>query len=728
MTVCTLNPSDISLLALALSGGSLTLTSAATTSVVVGIAVDFTHSKVWGYNQLTGRWNSDVIANQNPTTNTGGISFTVTGPIFPGMSFFGSTTDTITANFGATSFLYMPSGFSAWGSSTTWNPADKSASISLSGGNLIASNVSHSNWVSARATTSASAGLLYFELTCVCASNQSAIGLANSTQVLTSFIGSSSATGGSWQSDGSNLGAFNVTVGNYEKGGLNTNWRGARGTVSRSTGKYVFECTATTNTGTGSDGIIIGVANASAPLDYASGSNVGYPGAAVGGVGFQYGFSASYYNGAGGTFGSGAPALVTTMVAIDFGNDKAWIWNPTTSKWNNDVIGNQNPATNTGGQSITALVGSGPLFPMLSFFYWPAGNNAATVNFGATSFSNSIPSGFVSWNTDPPIALSSNAAIQIMQRIGPSYDDDQLAQEWSPSQRLRNYRAQPATVNVPLTGVSATAGIGGITPIVAPSLTGAAASAGIGSLVFTANSNVSLTGVAATAGVGSITPNGRVSLTGVQATAGIGSIATEVDTSVALTGVAASASVGTMIPNVGAKLSGIAATAHVGTITITPTSTASLFGVQATTGIGQILPLVTPTATNVNVTGVSATAGIGLLAIETGPQLVGVQATAGIGTIQALAYRAGLSMTGLVCQSIPQDTTDLSVALRWSDTKGQTFGDSAVKTVGMTGAYLTSIQWRRLAMGRDRIFELSWSSPAPTALAGASIQYEIAKT
>jgi hypothetical protein len=58
------------------------------------------------------------------------------------------------------------------------------------------------------------------------------------------------------------------------------------------------------------------------------------------------------------------------------------------------------------------------------------------------------------------------------------------------------------------------------------------------------------------------------------------------------------------------------------------------------------------------------------------------------------------------------------ISLRWSDDRGVTYGNKINQSVGALGKYLTSVQFRRLGMARDRVFELSWSFPAKTALNG----------
>ena len=64
------------------------------------------------------------------------------------------------------------------------------------------------------------------------------------------------------------------------------------------------------------------------------------------------------------------------------------------------------------------------------------------------------------------------------------------------------------------------------------------------------------------------------------------------------------------------------------------------------------------------------------------------------------------------------------VSLRWSDTRGASFGNPVKQSVGSGGQYLTNVKWSRLGMARDRIFELSWSGAFSTALNGAFIETE----
>lgn len=86
---------------------------------------------------------------------------------------------------------------------TTWNPSDKNANISLSGGNLVAST-STTSFKGVRAIASASSGKKYHEITATAypsGTTQTLHGLANSTHSLSAKIGDDTNSIG-WRGDG----------------------------------------------------------------------------------------------------------------------------------------------------------------------------------------------------------------------------------------------------------------------------------------------------------------------------------------------------------------------------------------------------------------------------------------------------------------------------------------------------------------------------------------------
>ena len=68
------------------------------------------------------------------------------------------------------------------------------------------------------------------------------------------------------------------------------------------------------------------------------------------------------------------------------------------------------------------------------------------------------------------------------------------------------------------------------------------------------------------------------------------------------------------------------------------------------------------------------------------------------------------------------------LTLRWSDDRGVSFGNGLQQSLGKTGQYRTVPSWSRLGFARDRVFELSWTAAAATALNGAWIQVEKMET
>ena len=62
-----------------------------------------------------------------------------------------------------------------------------------------------------------------------------------------------------------------------------------------------------------------------------------------------------------------------------------------------------------------------------------------------------------------------------------------------------------------------------------------------------------------------------------------------------------------------------------------------------------------------------------------------------------------------------------NVTLRFSDDRGATYGNPLTQRLDGHGS-LTSLQFRRLGMARDRVFELKWDAPGVIALHGAFIE------
>jgi hypothetical protein len=69
-----------------------------------------------------------------------------------------------------------------------------------------------------------------------------------------------------------------------------------------------------------------------------------------------------------------------------------------------------------------------------------------------------------------------------------------------------------------------------------------------------------------------------------------------------------------------------------------------------------------------------------------------------------------------------------SVGLRYSSNRGKTFGETVLQSAGEAGKYETYPLWSQLGIGRDVVFELSYSFAAPAALNGAWVDATVELT
>jgi hypothetical protein len=168
-----------------------------------------------------------------------------------------------------------------------------------------------------------------------------------------------------------------------------------RATYGHSTGKWYFEVTVGSTYAGGDTGP--GIMTFAAARD-TFGQN------ATGGV-IVYPAGAIYYNGSPAGLNIGAQTAGNIIgVAVDLTNMKIW-FRVQLGSWNGS--GTDNPATNTGGISISTVFGSAAAYPVQAF--GPSANgSASTVNFGATTFVNGPPSGFLAWS-NPAFAVPTAA-------------------------------------------------------------------------------------------------------------------------------------------------------------------------------------------------------------------------------------------------------------------------------------------------------------------------------
>lgn len=69
-------------------------------------------------------------------------------------------------------------------------------------------------------------------------------------------------------------------------------------------------------------------------------------------------------------------------------------------------------------------------------------------------------------------------------------------------------------------------------------------------------------------------------------------------------------------------------------------------------------------------------------------------------------------------------TNEPMVSMRFSSTRGNTFGNARKRSLGATGEYSKLLKWDSCGAARDGVFELSWSVPCKTALNGVYLSPE----
>ena len=91
--------------------------------------------------------------------------------------------------------------------------------------------------------------------------------------------------------------------------------------------------------------------------------------------------------------------------------------------------------------------------------------------------------------------------------------------------------------------------------------------------------------------------------------------------------------------------------------------------------------------------------------------------------LKRIIYRKFIADMQTGAQTDPNATPPV-LSLRWSDDRGASWSNYVTQPLGAVGQFLQNIQFRRLGLSRDRVFELSWSSPVMTALNGAFVDVE----
>lgn len=182
----------------------------------------------------------------------------------------------------------------------------------------------------------------------------------------------------------SDLSGMTLSGGNLVVTGTATG--GVRAIDGQSSGKYYFECTWNT---IATNFINTGLALSTAPLTTQNTANVR--------VYRVNGDIVLNGTDSGISINSGNPLANNSLVccAVDIGGQLVWFRLGAAGAWNGS--GTANPATGTGGFSISAL--SGSLYPLMY-----GGNlDKVTANFGGGAFTGVVPSGFTAgWTTSAP--------------------------------------------------------------------------------------------------------------------------------------------------------------------------------------------------------------------------------------------------------------------------------------------------------------------------------------
>ncbi len=178
-----------------------------------------------------------------------------------------------------------------------------------------------------------------------------------------------------------------------------------RATLSHSTGKWYLEYNNVNFFGGG--GGALAFANSTEPLTNNSFGSPGY-----------FGVSSS-----GGSFGDmgflsmgSSPTGHVTGIAVDLTNLLIWFQYDGTGNWNGS--GTADPATGTGGVSLSGFGSPGAVFP----YFWGQNSANATLNSGDgnQAFTGTVPTGFTAWagTLSPTGTWASTEAADMFAGVG----------------------------------------------------------------------------------------------------------------------------------------------------------------------------------------------------------------------------------------------------------------------------------------------------------------------
>ncbi len=163
--------------------------------------------------------------------------------------------------------------------------------------------------------------------------------------------------------------------------GAFVSWGTAKSTTSHSSGKYYWEWTVTNLAIASFTGA--GFSNAAATVENYEGSSANGISIVTDGSVYQSGSGTA-------TIASSTTGDIIGL-AIDIPHQTLWV-RKNGGLWNGS--GGADPATNVGGVSLPSGLASGSIFAGIEV---QSSLDAGTANFGATAFTQTVPSGFSAW-------------------------------------------------------------------------------------------------------------------------------------------------------------------------------------------------------------------------------------------------------------------------------------------------------------------------------------------
>jgi len=156
-------------------------------------------------------------------------------------------------------------------------------------------------------------------------------------------------------------------------------WRGSRSITERSSGLLYCECTPSASSTT-----VFGLCNSAQSMT--ANNTIGQGGT----EGVSYKSDGTTVNCGGVSMSAWGTNTIGMAVNLTTGN--VWFQYPATGYWNGNA--SYDPAAGTGGINLATQTVSGPYYAAVKCY----SADAQTMNFGASAFVHTVPSGFMAWD------------------------------------------------------------------------------------------------------------------------------------------------------------------------------------------------------------------------------------------------------------------------------------------------------------------------------------------